>query len=151
MWLLLCGVQALGHTGFSSCSPQALGAQVHVLRQKGFVALWHVESSQIRDWTWVSCLGRQILYHWSTREACNHDYQGFPDSSVGKESACHAGDPSSIPGSGRSAGEGIGYPLQYSGLENSMNSIGLYSPWDCKESDMTERLSLKDNFIWRIL
>ena len=36
------------------------------------------------------------------------------DSSVGKESACSAGDPGSIPGSGRSAGEGIGYPLQYS-------------------------------------
>ena len=40
--------------------------------------------------------------------------QGFPDSSVGKESACNTGDPSSIPGLGRSAGEGIGYPLQYS-------------------------------------
>ena len=39
---------------------------------------------------------------------------GFPDSSVGKESACNAGDPSSFPVSGRSAGEGIGYPLQYS-------------------------------------
>ena len=39
---------------------------------------------------------------------------GFPDSSVGKESACNAGDPSLIPGSGRSPGEGIGYPLQYS-------------------------------------
>ena len=38
----------------------------------------------------------------------------FPDSSVGKESACNAGDPSSIPGSGSSAGEGVGYPLQYS-------------------------------------
>ena len=37
-----------------------------------------------------------------------------PDSSGGKESACHAGDPVSIPGSGRSAGERIGYPLQYS-------------------------------------
>ena len=36
-----------------------------------------------------------------------------PDSSVGKESICNAGDPSSIPGSGRSRGEGIGYPLQY--------------------------------------
>ena len=40
--------------------------------------------------------------------------QGFPDSSVGQESACNAGDPGSIPGSGRSAGEGIGYPLQHS-------------------------------------
>ena len=41
-------------------------------------------------------------------------YQGFPDSPVGKESTCNAGDPGSIPGSGRSAGEGIDYPLQYS-------------------------------------
>ena len=41
-------------------------------------------------------------------------HQGFPDSSVGKEPACNAGDPSLIPGSRRSAGEEIGYPLQYS-------------------------------------
>ena len=41
-------------------------------------------------------------------------YQGFPDSSGDKESTCNAGDPSSIPGSARSAGEGIGYLLQYS-------------------------------------
>ena len=39
---------------------------------------------------------------------------GFAGSSVGKQSACNAGDPDSIPGSGRSTGEGIGYPLQYS-------------------------------------
>ena len=39
---------------------------------------------------------------------------GFPDSSVSKESACNAGDPGSIPGSGRSTREGTGYPLQYS-------------------------------------
>ena len=42
------------------------------------------------------------------------DAVGFPDSSVVNESACNAGDPSLIPGLGRSAGEGIGYPLQYS-------------------------------------
>ena len=54
--------------------------------------------------------------------ATNMDYRnvllstlmGLPDSSVGKESACNAGDPSLIPRSGRSAGEGISYPLQYS-------------------------------------
>jgi len=40
--------------------------------------------------------------------------RGFPDSSVGKESTCNAGDPSLIPGLGRSAGERIGYPLKYS-------------------------------------
>ena len=44
---------------------------------------------------------------------CSED-MGFPDSSVGKESTCNAGDPSSVAGSGRSAGEGIGYPLKYS-------------------------------------
>ena len=41
-------------------------------------------------------------------------FRDFPGSSVGKESTCNAGDPSSIPGSGRSAGEAIGFPLQYS-------------------------------------
>ena len=43
---------------------------------------------------------------------------GFPDGSVGKESACNAGDPGSIPGSGTSTGERIGYPLQYSWAES---------------------------------
>ena len=46
---------------------------------------------------------------------------GFPDNPVGKESAWKAGDPGSILGSGSSPGEGIGYPLQYSCLENFMN------------------------------
>ena len=40
--------------------------------------------------------------------------RGFPGSSAGKESSCNVGDPGLIPGSGRSPGEGIGYPLQYS-------------------------------------
>ena len=48
---------------------------------------------------------------------------GFPDSSVGKESPCSVGDLGSIPGLGRSPGEGEGYPLQYSGLQNSMDCI----------------------------
>ena len=61
-----------------------------------------------------------------------------PCGSVDKESACNARDLGSIPGLGRSPGEGKGYLLQYSGLENSMD----YSPWGCKELDTTERLSL---------
>ena len=52
----------------------------------------------------------------------------FPDSSVGKESACSVGALGSIPGLGRSPGEGHSYPLQYSGLENSMD----YSPCGCR-------------------
>ena len=48
---------------------------------------------------------------------------GFPGASAGKESACNVGDLGSIPGLGRSAGEGNGYPCQYSGLENSMGCV----------------------------
>ena len=95
---------------------------------------------------------------------------------------CNAGDPGSIPGSGRSPGEGIGYPLQYSWASLVAQLVknppamwgtwvrslswedplrrerlptpvfwprefhGLYSPWDCKESHMTERLSLSLSF-----
>ena len=50
--------------------------------------------------------------------------KGFPGGSAGKESAYNAGDLGSIPGLGRSPGEESGYPLQYSGLENSMDC-----PW----------------------
>ena len=64
---------------------------------------------------------------------------GFPCGSAGKESACNAGDLDLIPELGRSPGEGNGSPLQYSGLENSMDYI---SPWGLKESNRTEQLSL---------
>ena len=60
---------------------------------------------------------------------------GFPCGSAGKESACNVGDLDSIPGLGRSPGEGKGCPLQYFGLENFMD---YYSPWGPKELDMTE-------------
>ena len=52
-------------------------------------------------------------------------FLGFSGGSAGKESSCNAGDLGSIPGLGRSLGEGKGYPLQYSGLENSMDCIVL--------------------------
>ena len=58
-------------------------------------------------------------------------HQGFPGGSDGKESSYNAEDPDSIPGSGRSSGEGNGFPLLCSCL------VG-YSAWDHKESDTTE-------------
>ena len=89
-------------------------------------------SSTSRDWT---CVSLQLL-HWqagslppaphrklhikSFEIMWNHLGMGFPDSSVSKESACNVGNLGLIPGLGRSSGEGKGYPLQYSGLENSM-------------------------------
>ena len=64
----------------------------------------------------------------------------FPGGSDGKESVCSAGDLGSVLGWGRSPGEGNGNPLQYSCLENPVNTG--YSPWGHKESDMTEQLTL---------
>ena len=55
-----------------------------------------------------------LLHHHLTFIICSMGTWSFPDSSVGKESTCNAGDPCSIPGLGRYAGEGIGYPHQYS-------------------------------------
>ena len=60
---------------------------------------------------------------------------GFPGSSAGKESTCNAGDPGLIPGSGRSAGEGIGYPFQYSWVslmaQLVKNSPAMQETWVC--------------------
>ena len=83
---------------------------------------------------------------------------GFPGSSAGKESACNAGDPGSIPGLGRSPGEGMGYPLQYSWAplvaqmvknppakrETWVQSLGWEDPL---EEDMATHSSI---LVWRI-
>ena len=66
------------------------------------------------------------------------NYTGFPGGSYGKDSASSAGDLGSIPGLRRSPGEGKGYPLQYSGLENSVDYIIHGSD---RELDTTEQLS----------
>ena len=87
---------------------------------------------------------------------------GLSDSSVGKESVCNEGDPGSVPGLGRSPGEGKGYPLQYPGLENPMDRIvlGVAKSWTqlCKfhfhffpyrslESIEKSYYSLRDMFV----
>ena len=66
--------------------------------------------------------------------------QGFPCGSAGKQSSCNVGDLGLIPGLGRSPGERKGYPLQYSGLENSMDCIVMGS--QRVGHKRTERLSL---------
>ena len=84
-------------------------------------------------WPWTECrisalhktviFFPKVLVSFKIKQAMNfaafivppsHHPHNFPHSSVGKESACNAGDPGSIPGWGKSAGEGIGYSLQYS-------------------------------------
>ena len=72
-----------------------------------------------------------------------HGRPCLPGGSVGKESTCNAGDPGSIPGWGRSPGEGNSNPLQYSCLKKPIDRRSLqgYSPWGHKESDMTQWLN----------
>ena len=74
---------------------------------------WHILGTQqiFAEWMRVGWLLYIVLLILSP----THPSSGFPDSSVDKESAYNAGDPGSIPGSGRSAGEGTGYPFQYFG------------------------------------
>ena len=93
--------------------------------------------------TWVACISWLLLSMLLRTLGCRHPFElmflfyldlypgvelldhmvilGFPGGSNGKESACNAGDPGSIPGSGRSPGEGNGNPFQYSCLESSMD------------------------------
>ena len=80
----------------------------------------------------------EVLSRKLTNSRCMYSKLGFLGGSAGKESTYNAGDLGSIPGLGRSPGEGKGYPLQYSGLENSTDCIvhGV-----AKELDTTEQLS----------
>ena len=135
-----------------SCNPP--GSSVHGILQARILE-WVGISFHISD---VSCIGRGVIYHQghlgsplgipggqefkTSSPVIMHFLKGFkennpqirpifPDSSVGKESVCNVGDRDSIPGLGRSPGEGNGYPLQYSSLENSMDCIvhGVAKNW----------------------
>ena len=78
---------------------------------------------------------------------------GFPGGSDDKESACNGEDSGSIPGFGRSLGEGNGNPLQYSYLAelHGQRSLAGYNPWGHKELEMTERLTLSLSFQLHLL
>ena len=99
------------------------GLKLHLLHllywQADSLPLCHLESPGFKLYKIDFFI--EYIYIWHT------------DSSVDKESTCNTGDLGLIPVLGRSPGEGKSYPLQYSGLENSMD----YSPWGHKESDMT--------------
>ena len=113
----------------------------------GFITYSNVLSI---DYKIQSSMYLLILLKWT----CLYTYKclllvGFPGGSDSKETACNAGDSGSIPGSGRSLGEGNGSPLQYSCMENSMDRGAWQAivQWGCKESDTTERLSLTQTYL----
>ena len=115
-------------------------------------------SSHPEDWTWVSSTAGRCFTIWATTKPnCFKAMlkQGFPGSSAGKKSTCNAG---SIPGLGRSPGEGIGYPLQYSWAslvaETVKNPPAMWETWvwsldweDPLEAGMVTQSSI---LAWRI-
>ena len=115
--------------------PQGLGIlQARILEWVAFP--FSKRSSQPRNRTQLSRIEGGFFTNWATRKECHinklrvrdkfklwegYTMVGFPGDSNGKESACNAGDLGSIPGSGRSPGEGNGSPLQYPCPENPMD------------------------------
>ena len=98
------GIQ--GHFHFPFSSPDFFFI-VTILLQQLFIYCYHPKFTFLLP---LICKYLSLCWEW-----------GFPGGSEGKASACSVGDPGSIPGLGRSPGEGNGNPLQYSCLENPMN------------------------------
>ena len=122
--VLDCGRDAFSHARVSLCL-SILVTQIRLSTSK--VPTWwgpnavcistslsHIDSAPLSS---VHFPNVYKLFYFRT-----HSSVGFPGGSASKESACHAGNLGSVPGLGRSPGEGNGYPLQCSGLENSMGS-----------------------------
>ena len=83
--------------------------------------LWDMSISPITHHTFVSVVPSKYLSVSHILSYCIFSQLGFPSGSNGKEPSCNVRDPCSIPGSGRSSGEGNGNPLQYSCLQNPMD------------------------------
>ena len=127
---------------FSAVLPNALYISTHVTWKPGslFGGCWAKRHKQAKERekegmvTWIKwgepwgsfprqCLPEQPSWgSFKLRYMHIHEF-GFPGGSAGKESSCNVGNLGSISGLGRSPGEGKGYPLQYSGLENSMDCV----------------------------
>jgi len=133
LWGALCGGSASGGILFRSCICFSL-FQIHlqiVVNTVSLACLFISGRSGSSSFFFLK-YPRLFLDPYSL--------SGFPCGSAGKESTCNAGDLGSVSGLGRSPGEGKGYPLQYSGLENSTDCVvqGVVK----SRSDTTEWLSL---------
>ena len=131
------GSQRVGHDWATSLSLSFIVQKDHVqqLTSLSIWWRWHSDSSAGKE---SSCnAGDPGLISWVRKICWRKDrlatpvFLGFLGGSAGKESTCNAGDLGSIPRLGKSLGEGNGYPLQYSGLENSMDCIvhGVTKSW----------------------
>ena len=119
-------IQAMGKECAKALPPGGQGMLVELTRVLG---VWSAEGDRERNLRSGQRSNQRLImqrFVWtSSKEQCivgtEATYKGFPGGLDGKESACSVGDPGLIPGLGRSPGEGHGYPLPYSCLENSMD------------------------------
>ena len=116
---------------------------VLLLALNGILWLLSITKATISEIFGHSLLFNSLFFNWFISIISKHVIVSYySDGSYGKESSCTAGDPASIPWLARYPGEGNGYPLQYSCLENAHGQRTLvgYSQWGHKELDMTEWL-----------
>ena len=109
---------------------------------------WTTLGASLRAQPWFNSWVRKIL--WRRDRLPTPVFLGFPGGSAGKESACNAGDLGLISGLGRSPGEGKGYPLQYSGPENSMDCIihGVAKSWIWLSSFHFHHIKKRESSKW---
>ena len=107
------GLQSMGSLGVEHdwATSLSLFTFTHWRRKRQHTLVFLPGESQ--GWNLMGCHLWGRIESDTTETWLSSSGRGFPGSSAGKESSCAAGDPGSIPGSGRSTGEGIGYPLQY--------------------------------------
>ena len=101
------------------------------------IAIWHLEHLlyEVKDeWDWLEKKSLNLRINW----AYMYFVMGFPGGLDGKEYPCNVGDPSSIPGSGRSLGGGNGNPVQYSCLEFSIDEDAWWATIDGVTKSQTE-------------
>ena len=112
-WSLLCGFFSEAEAGgdLQNCLPSGNPEARRDLSGLGTGEMQGRERSKISGCFSEGCGSEAQIMR---RQGTNNNYKSFPNSSAGKEFSCNSGDPALTPGLGRSAGEGIGHPLQYS-------------------------------------
>ena len=141
MFKNILGLSGGSHGKESACNAGDLGLIPELGRSPGEGNGYSLQYSCLENFPWSEECGR--LHPWGTRGQTWLN-EGFPHGSDGKESTCNEGDLGSVPELGRSPGEGNGYPLQCSFLENSMDR----GAWGAVVHGVTKSWTRLSNFFF---